>query len=247
MTITQDTNSPLVVVAGATGNQGGSVVRALIESEKAYRIRGLTRNALKPATKALKEKGVEIVAVSVTAENKDAVFKAFEGAHVAFLVTNWVDHGEPTRQIAEAKLMIDAAKAGGAKGIIWSGLPSPAALSAGKYTQVVPFESKVLVAEYGRQSGVPFVDVQGGGYASDFLTTKRPRRIAPYADVWQVSFPMAPSLEVPLLDAERDYGLFVRKVIEAEVFPDKATWAAWGETQRRRSLQTTQMTERRRD
>ncbi|KAJ7052707.1 hypothetical protein C8F01DRAFT_1261495 [Mycena amicta] len=65
------------------------------------------------------------------------------------------------------------------------------------------------------------VDVQGGGYASDFLTTKRPRRIAPDSDVWQVSFPMAPSLEVPILDAERDYGLFVRKVIEAEVFPDK--------------------------
>ncbi|KAG9008122.1 hypothetical protein FRB94_013679 [Tulasnella sp. JGI-2019a] len=58
MTITKDTAAPLVVVVGATGIQGSSVIKALGESNKLYRIRGLTRDLEKPASKALTEQGV---------------------------------------------------------------------------------------------------------------------------------------------------------------------------------------------
>ncbi|KAJ7055679.1 NAD(P)-binding protein [Mycena amicta] len=227
MTITQEVSAPLVAVVGATGAQGGSVVLALAESDKAYRIRAFTRDASKPAAKALADKGAEIVVVSLTVENKDAVFKAFEGADFVFMVTNWAEHGDPPRETTEGKLMIDAAKAAGVKGIVWSGLPSIDALSGGKYKQVGHFESKARVSEYGRQSGVPFVDVQAGGYASNSLTFLRPTKIAP--DVWATNLPIAPSVIMPVIDAELDYGLFVRKAIEAPVFPDKQTWATWGE------------------
>ncbi|KAF7288784.1 hypothetical protein MIND_01424200 [Mycena indigotica] len=227
MTIVKDTDSPLVVVVGGTGAQGGSVVLALLESDKSYRIRTFTRDTAKPSSMALSRHGVEVVGLSLTADNKEAVFAAFEGADYAFLLTNWAEHFDPGRETAEGKLMIDAAKAAGVKGIVWSGLPSMASLSRSKYTQVCHFKSKVLVSEYGRASGVPFVVLQAGGYASNMCTIMRPRKVAP--DVWAVSLPISPSARIPLIDAHHDYGLFVRKAIEATVFPDKQTWAVFAE------------------
>ena len=42
MKVSQEPSTPLVAVVGATGIQGGSVINALIESDKPYRLRGLT-------------------------------------------------------------------------------------------------------------------------------------------------------------------------------------------------------------
>lgn len=57
----------IVVVFGATGTQGGSVVKSLLEDPKTkdqFKIRGITRDPSKPNAKALIEKGVECVTVS---------------------------------------------------------------------------------------------------------------------------------------------------------------------------------------
>ena len=58
----------LVVVFGATGQQGGSVVRAILGDENAaskYSLRAVTRDINKPSAKALAEKGVECVSVRI--------------------------------------------------------------------------------------------------------------------------------------------------------------------------------------
>jgi hypothetical protein len=85
MTISQDSFAPLVAVVGATGNQGGSVVTGLEESDKPYRVRAFTRDASKPAAQALAKRGVEVVVVSLVLENKEEVYKAFSGADSAFV------------------------------------------------------------------------------------------------------------------------------------------------------------------
>jgi len=57
----------LITVFGSTGNQGGSVVRAILnhpELSKEWKIRGITRNANKPDAQALVQQGVEMVSVS---------------------------------------------------------------------------------------------------------------------------------------------------------------------------------------
>lgn len=57
----------LITVFGSTGNQGGSVVRAILnhsELSKEWKIRGITRNANKPDAQALVKQGVEMVSVS---------------------------------------------------------------------------------------------------------------------------------------------------------------------------------------
>ncbi|KAJ7635108.1 NmrA-like protein [Roridomyces roridus] len=154
MAITQDSSASLVVVVGARGNQGGSVVKALVESNKACRVRALTRDPSKPAAQAMAALGMDVV---------------FEGVDYAFLVTNFFEHLDAARELAEGKLFIDAAKAAGARGIVWSGYASPTKISNGKYPNIVHWESKAAVTQYGRESGVPFVDVQCGSYGSNFV------------------------------------------------------------------------------
>lgn len=85
MAITKDASAPLVVVVGSTGNQGGSVIKALSESDRPYRIRGLTRDASKSSATALKEQGVQVVGVTLTVDNRAQAFKAFETASYAFV------------------------------------------------------------------------------------------------------------------------------------------------------------------
>lgn len=85
MTITQSQAAPLVVIGGATGNQGGSVLHYLKESDKEYRVRALTRDASKPKAKALAELGAEVISIDLKPENKEDIVKAYKGADVVFV------------------------------------------------------------------------------------------------------------------------------------------------------------------
>lgn len=61
--------SKLITVFGATGNQGGSIIKALLADpvlSKAFTIRGITRDVSKPAASSLKEQGIEVKAVRFT-------------------------------------------------------------------------------------------------------------------------------------------------------------------------------------
>lgn len=58
--------SKLITVFGATGNQGGSVIKHILDSPQLsteYRIRAVTRDTDKPAARALADQGVEVVRV----------------------------------------------------------------------------------------------------------------------------------------------------------------------------------------
>lgn len=58
--------SKLITVFGATGNQGGSVIKHILEDpqlSKEYRIRGITRDTSKKAAQDLSKQGVEVVSV----------------------------------------------------------------------------------------------------------------------------------------------------------------------------------------
>ena len=59
--------SKLITVFGATGIQGGSVIRNLLadpELSRSYKVRAVTRDASKPAAKELESQGIEVVKVS---------------------------------------------------------------------------------------------------------------------------------------------------------------------------------------
>lgn len=59
--------SKLITIFGATGNQGGSVIDAILADptlSKEFKIRGITRDVTKKSAQALASRGVEVVTVS---------------------------------------------------------------------------------------------------------------------------------------------------------------------------------------
>jgi uncharacterized protein YbjT (DUF2867 family) len=77
--------SKLITVFGATGNQGGSVVKQLLSDSKIsqeFKIRGITRDTSKPAAQDLAKKGVEVVAVCFHSSFHDSI--TISNANVSF-------------------------------------------------------------------------------------------------------------------------------------------------------------------
>ncbi|KAJ7639285.1 NAD(P)-binding protein [Roridomyces roridus] len=213
MTISNDSSAPLVVIAGITGLQGGSVARALAESDKPYRIRGLTRDPSKPTAQAFAGQGVQLVGVSLTADNVAGVAKAFQGADIVFLVTNFNEHMDKQREISEGKMMVDVAKEAGVKLLIWSGLESLSALSGGKFSRVEFFDAKSDITEYAKQSGVPLVVVQAGYYATNIFEGSYALKKQPDGS-YVFGLPVPATTSVPVIDVAHDYGLYVRAAVE---------------------------------
>src|SRR6266850_7896347 len=113
----------LIAVIGATGQQGGAVVRAL-QARGQFKIRALTRDP--GGHRKLAEEVVE-----ADLDHPATLKRAFEGAYGVFLVTNFWETG--TDELKQATAAIRAAKQAGVKHFIWSTLPDVEAISGGKF------------------------------------------------------------------------------------------------------------------
>ena len=122
----------IIAVAGATGAQGGGVVRALQE-HSGYIVRALTRNPSKAA-------GLADEVVEADFDRPETLRQALEGVYGMFANTNSFA-GPDTDEIAQAKAMADAAKAAGVTHFVWSTLPNVEEISSGKF-QVPHFTNK---------------------------------------------------------------------------------------------------------
>lgn len=63
----------VLTVFGATGNQGGSVIKHILadpQLSKEFTIRGVTRDKSRPAAQALAKQGVELVVVRPSLDSK---------------------------------------------------------------------------------------------------------------------------------------------------------------------------------
>jgi len=115
------TDKKIIAVVGATGAQGGGLVRAILEDKNGgFAARAITRDPNSDKAKALAEAGAEVVAADV--DNVKSLQKAFEGAHGAYCVTFFWAHMKPEKELAEARNMAQAAKDAGVRHVIWSTL-----------------------------------------------------------------------------------------------------------------------------
>jgi uncharacterized protein YbjT (DUF2867 family) len=111
----------IIAVVGATGAQGGGLVRAILADKGGpFVARAITRNASSDKANALAALGVEVVAADI--DDEVSVERAFHGAYGAFCVTAFWEHFSPEREIAQATAMAKAAKAAGVQHVIWSTL-----------------------------------------------------------------------------------------------------------------------------
>jgi uncharacterized protein YbjT (DUF2867 family) len=132
----------LIAVTGATGQQGGGVVRALQASGQ-FKVRALSRN---PA----KHHGLADEVVEADLNRPETLNAAFEGAHGVFLVTNFWEEG--TDELKQATAAVRAAKAAGVTHFIWSTLPNVEAISGGKF-DVPHFTGKAKIDRIVQEAG----------------------------------------------------------------------------------------------
>ncbi|KAM0347677.1 hypothetical protein ACHAPU_004691 [Fusarium lateritium] len=204
--------SKILTVFGATGNQGGSVVRAILNDpalSKEFKIRGITRDVSKPAAKELASKGVEVVAADMnTAEQ---VAPAVKDAHTVFLVTNYWDTGSGNAEISQGKAVADACKTAGVKQLIFSSLLDTNKLSNGRLTHIKHFEGKAEIEEYIRQINVPATFVLPGFFASNLFTSIRKNEDGSFGFALPAS---GDKTKVPIFDVNTDMGKFVNAAIK---------------------------------
>jgi uncharacterized protein YbjT (DUF2867 family) len=111
----------IIAVVGATGAQGGGLVRAILEdADGGFAARAITRDVNSDKAKALAKLGAEVVAADV--DDVDSLKNAFDGAYGAYCVTFFWEHFSPEKEMAHARAMAMAAKHAGVKHAIWSTL-----------------------------------------------------------------------------------------------------------------------------
>lgn len=221
--------SKIVTIIGATGTQGGSVIRALLDDPK-YTLRAVTRNTESDAARALAARGVEVVEADIN--NAEALRAAFAGSHAIFAATNFFEAlstlGVEKSMEVETRLGINLADAAAATAslehYVWSTLPDSRRNTGGR--AVVPYyESKNRVDAHIRAQHPRLwrrtTLVWFGWYASNMdYPWYRPIEVhtaggagdnrSSYIQLMSVP----PSIRIPLLGDERaNPGRFVRAIL----------------------------------
>ena len=159
--------SKLLVVTGALGEQGRSIVNYFLRHEPTYKIRGLTRKPTSDAAIALSKQGVEVVQADL--DDVQSLKTAFNGANAIYAYTAFGDllqsaavaeklkSGQETFigkaaydiEVQQGKNIADAA-AGvpELERLIWSSLADVAKWSRGKYKHAYHFDSKAHTLDY---------------------------------------------------------------------------------------------------
>ena len=113
------TTKPVIVVTGATGAQGGGLVRAILNDPKrSFAVRAVTRNKKSERAQELAKLGAEIVVADL--DDLASLKRAFKGAYGAYCVTNYWEHFSPEKETQQAINLAEAAKAAKLEHVIWS-------------------------------------------------------------------------------------------------------------------------------
>ncbi len=111
----------IIAVLGATGSQGGGLVRAILSDPNGgFAARAITREVNSDKAKELAKLGAEVVAADV--DDAKSLERAFQGAYGVFCVTFYWAHFSPEKELAQATAMAHAAKRADNQHVIWSSL-----------------------------------------------------------------------------------------------------------------------------
>lgn len=121
------TTTKLIAVMGATGAQGGAVVKAFHYLSTAsgaagsgYEVRAITRNPNSEKAKALEHMVKEIV--KADADDEESLAQAFQGCYGAFVVTDFWQDCDVNHEIETTRIIQRAAKRAGLQHVVLSTL-----------------------------------------------------------------------------------------------------------------------------
>lgn len=167
----------IIAVVGATGAQGGALVRAILnDKDGGFKVRALTRNAESDKAKQLKLMGAEVVEADV--DDKQSIIAAFKGAYGAYCVTFFWEHLSPVKENKQAKNMAEAASEVGIKHVIWSTLEDTRKWISLDDDRMPTLQEKYKVPHldskgesniYFEESGVPYTLLNTSFYWENFI------------------------------------------------------------------------------
>ncbi|KAF5004134.1 hypothetical protein FDECE_9348 [Fusarium decemcellulare] len=208
--------SKIITVFGATGSQGGSVVKTFLQDQKLkaeWTVRGVTRDASSSRAQALASQGVEVVVADVN--DKASLVAAMAGATTVFSMTttsntDW-DQDDVKLELQQGKNLADAAKEAGVDHYIWSSLPYARKLTGEKLTHVYNFDTKAQVEEYVRNIGIQAAFFLPGSFMTNY--TGGLLRPSPAHDgAYTISLPFAGDRPIALYDTANT-GKFVKAIV----------------------------------
>jgi hypothetical protein len=205
-----DGKKKLVVVVGATGNQGGSVARRFLRDPR-FAVRGLTRDPSSAAAQELASLGAEVVRADL--DDVESLKAAFVGANVIFSVTNYWEPffrpdcrtkaqelGITCRRYAydveyrQGKNIADAAATVAASlddnGFLASTLSHAAKCSNGRFKDLYHYDAKADVFPHYVEDKHPELAAKMSCIHTGFFTTSH--RILPDSYFKKVSRPFSP-------------------------------------------------------
>ncbi|KAI3327731.1 NAD(P)-binding protein [Xylariaceae sp. AK1471] len=213
----------LLVVFGATGNQGGSVINHVLSDSvlsSTYRIRAITRDAASPSAALLRSKGISDI-VSADLTNPSSLPAALKDAHTVFLMstpdTNLTGPAAKAHERDSAISAADACVEAGVSYLIFSTLPHVEGGSGGKYTRVSGFDAKAEAEAYMRTLPLQTAFFAPGSFMQNWHSNMRPTP-SPSGDddddgSYVVARHVSPATKLPLIDTLGDAGKFVGAVL----------------------------------
>jgi uncharacterized protein YbjT (DUF2867 family) len=166
--------SRTIAVCGATGRQGGAVVRSLLR--RGWMVRALTRKPARAAARPLQALGAQLVLADM--DEPKSLRAAFAGAAGVFSVQNGIASGFD-REIAQGRNVADAARAAGVQHLVY-GSAGPGRSGAG--TGVPSWEAKVPVEDHIRSLGVRFTILR----PTAFMELMTDRSFYPAVGTWRI-------------------------------------------------------------
>lgn len=188
----------IILVTGATGNQGGAVSRHLLQRGN-FAVRALVRDRNKPAAQALKQAGAELVVGDFS--DRGSLDHALQGVSGVFSLQTFLADGLEA-QIRDGKALADAAKATGIEHFVYSSVGS-----AERKTGIPHFDSTFEVEEYIRSIGLPATMMRPVFF---FYNYNMMRSVIENGTLPQ---PLSPDTKLQQL-SEEDYGEMVAQVFE---------------------------------
>jgi uncharacterized protein YbjT (DUF2867 family) len=187
----------LILVSGATGQQGGAVVRNLLE--RGFGVRALTRDPAKPAGKELAGLGAEVVSGDL--EDRASIEHVLQDVHGVFSVQQFFEAGYEG-EVRQGVQLADAAKAAGVDHYVYSSVGS-----AHRETGIPHFESKWEVEEHVRASGVPYTVLRPVYFMQNWEMMREPILGGTLPQ------PLDPGKPFQMIDAD-DIGVFAATAFE---------------------------------
>lgn len=140
-----DKKNKVILVTGATGQQGGSVSRHLLKD--GWKVRAMNRDINKPAAAELKELGAELFGGDMS--SPEDLNKAMKGVYGVFSVQNFWEHGYEG-ELLQGKNVADAAKSEGIKHLLFSSVGG-----AERHTKLPHFDVKFEIEKYIKSLAIP--------------------------------------------------------------------------------------------